>query len=76
MKLFEALLIDEEGHIDFLETQLDLLGKIGVENMVSSTPIPPTKRNKLSKLDKEKAANGRLFIYLPERCRNSATTCS
>ncbi|WP_313556944.1 bacterioferritin [Agrobacterium cavarae] len=29
MKLFEQLLIDEEGHIDFLETQLDLLNKIG-----------------------------------------------
>jgi bacterioferritin len=32
MKLFEELLVDEEGHIDFLETQLDLLKKIGVEN--------------------------------------------
>ncbi|WP_417766903.1 bacterioferritin [Stappia sp.] len=31
MKLFEALLADEEGHIDFLETQLELLDKIGVE---------------------------------------------
>jgi bacterioferritin len=31
MKLFEELLIDEEGHIDFLETQLELLGKIGAE---------------------------------------------
>ncbi len=31
MKLFEDLLADEEGHIDFLETQLDLLDKLGVE---------------------------------------------
>ena len=31
MKLFEDLLADEEGHIDFLETQLELLDKIGVE---------------------------------------------
>jgi bacterioferritin len=29
--LFEALMSDEEGHIDFLETQLDLVSKIGVE---------------------------------------------
>jgi bacterioferritin len=32
MALFEDLLKDEEGHIDFLETQLDLLDKIGVQN--------------------------------------------
>ncbi|MFE0016278.1 bacterioferritin [Mesorhizobium sp. NPDC059054] len=31
MKLFEELLADEEGHIDFLETQLDLLTSIGEE---------------------------------------------
>ena len=31
MKLFEELLADEEGHIDFLETQLELLDKIGEE---------------------------------------------
>ena len=31
MKLFEELLADEEGHIDFLETQLELLEKIGAE---------------------------------------------
>ena len=31
MALFDELLADEEGHIDFLETQLELLGKIGEE---------------------------------------------
>ena len=29
--LFEELLADEEGHIDFLESQLQLLNSIGVE---------------------------------------------
>jgi len=29
MKLFEQLLADEEGHIDFLETQLDLYNDLG-----------------------------------------------
>ena len=32
MGIFEDLLKDEEGHHDFLETQLDLLARIGVEN--------------------------------------------
>ncbi len=32
MKLFEQLIEDEEGHIDWLETQLELLGNIGVKN--------------------------------------------
>jgi bacterioferritin len=29
--LFEELMADAEGHIDFLETQLDLVAKLGVE---------------------------------------------
>ena len=32
MALFEDLLKDEEGHINFLETQLRLLKEIGAEN--------------------------------------------
>jgi bacterioferritin len=32
--LFEALLTDEEAHIDFLETQLHLLNTIGLEKYV------------------------------------------
>jgi bacterioferritin len=31
MKIFEELLRDEEGHVDFLETQIALLDKIGIE---------------------------------------------
>lgn len=31
MRLFEELLTDEEGHIDFLETQLQLLSELGPE---------------------------------------------
>lgn len=31
MKVFEELLHDEENHIDFLETQLELLDTIGIE---------------------------------------------
>ena len=32
MNLFESLINDEEGHIDWIETQLDNLKAIGVEN--------------------------------------------
>lgn len=32
MKLFEELLKDEEGHIDYLETQLELIENIGIQN--------------------------------------------
>ena len=32
MELFEQLMSDEEGHIDFLETQIDLYEKLGEQN--------------------------------------------
>eukprot|EP00903_Cladosiphon_okamuranus_P001100 g1098.t1 len=40
MAIFEELLKDEEGHIDFLETQLELLEKIGIERygMLNAAP--------------------------------------
>ena len=31
MNIFEELLADEEGHIDFLETQLSLVERVGEE---------------------------------------------
>lgn len=39
-KLFEELLADEEGHIDFLETQLELLETLGAEKygQLNATP--------------------------------------
>ncbi|OWY01591.1 bacterioferritin [Thioclava sp. IC9] len=30
--LFEELIADEEGHVDFLETQLDLYDRVGAQN--------------------------------------------
>jgi len=34
--LFDAILKSEEEHVDFLETQLELIDKVGVENYLQS----------------------------------------
>jgi bacterioferritin len=34
MQMFEKLLEDEEGHIDFLETQLSMIKTMGIQNYV------------------------------------------
>ena len=43
MNLFEKLLKDEEGHIDFIETQLDLLAEIGEQNYGQLQSPPANK---------------------------------
>lgn len=45
MKLFEDLLSDEEGHIDFLETQLELLEKIGKEKYGQLNAAPASEED-------------------------------
>ena len=34
--LFDAILTSEEEHVDWLETQLDLIGRVGLENYCQS----------------------------------------
>jgi bacterioferritin len=42
-ELFDELLKDEEGHIDFLESQLQLLQTIGLEKYVQLNAMPVDK---------------------------------
>ena len=44
MSLFEGLIADEEGHIDFLETQLDLYERIGEANYAQTQRVKNGRR--------------------------------
>ncbi len=41
-KLFEEILIDEEGHADWLQTQLELLDRMGEQNYFAAYHTPNT----------------------------------
>jgi len=41
--LFSQILVSEEEHVDFIETQLELIGKIGVENYIQLQSGPAGK---------------------------------
>lgn len=40
MHLFEQLILDEQGHIDFLETQISLHDEIGAQNYGQLNAVP------------------------------------
>ena len=44
--LFEELIRDEEGHIDFLEAQLELYGSIGAQDYGQLDALPADQAEK------------------------------
>lgn len=40
--LLQRILVDEEGHVDFLETQFDLIERMGIERYIQTQSEPVT----------------------------------
>ena len=73
MELFKELLEDEEGHIDFIESELSLLEKIGLENYGQLQADPSNKKdNPSSELSSERAGIGGGGATRPHDRRSSA----
>lgn len=41
--ILQSILIDEEGHVDFLETQFELIAQMGIQNYIQLQSAPVTE---------------------------------
>ncbi len=67
MELIEEILRDEEGHVDWLETQTSLIEAIGIANFAQLSPPRRTKSDPARRADHRIAEEGRarrgLFLF-------------
>ena len=81
MDLFEELLGDEEGHINYLETQLNLLNDIGIQNYGqlnahSADEVPEEERLTVSALRCSMQDSTGHACRRPRAARRASSSCS